>query len=426
MDPDPPDKRVMVIPAPCACQGISLLSNFVPAAVARIADAIHSNKRLTLRWGFSTYEACCDTVFARQTSRIPRTKLKIGGIMNPGCYTALVTPFTRDGSALDQEGLNKLVEFQIAGGITGILAVGTTGESPTLEWDEHHAVVDGIARLAKNRCMCIAGTGSNNTQEASKATEHAVRQGVQAVLLVDPYYNGPSSLEIRREYIAPIARRFPGLTIIPYVIPGRTGTQLLPEDLALAYQAHPNVCAVKEATADLENMRRTRTCCGPDFIILSGDDAMTHDMVTDPGIAASGVISVASNIAPGPITRMVKKLVAGDHAGAAPLLKALEPLFDLVTVKTKERTPFGEIICRARNPLGIKTLMGILGMPSGPCRPPMGKMTRAGLEKVLAVARKVWTENPEILQPIGDFFGVNISERLDNPQYRKGLYYSEY
>jgi 4-hydroxy-tetrahydrodipicolinate synthase len=346
--------------------------------------------------------------------------------MNPGCYTALVTPFTQDGASLDKEGLEKLVEFQIDGGITGILAVGTTGESPTLEWEEHNAVVDGIARRTRNRCMCIAGTGSNNTQEALEATRHAARQGVQAILLVDPYYNGPSSIEIRREYVAPIARRFPELTFIPYIIPGRTGTQLLPEDLAMVYRDHPNVSAVKEATADLDNMRRTRTCCGPDFVILSGDDAMTHDMVTDPGIMAAGVISVVSNIVPGPTTRMVKLLVAGDHAGAVPLLKALEPLFDLVTVKTQERTPFGEVVCRARNPLGIKTLMRILGMPSGPSRRPMGKMTRAGLDKVLAIARKVWTETPEILQPIGDFFDVDISERLNDPRYQEGLVYSEY
>jgi 4-hydroxy-tetrahydrodipicolinate synthase len=346
--------------------------------------------------------------------------------MNPGCYTALVTPFTQDGAALDREGLEKLVEFQIDSGITGILAVGTTGESPTLEWEEHNAVVDGIARRTRNRCLCIAGTGSNNTQESLHATGHAARQGVQAILLVDPYYNGPSSLEIRREYVAPIARKFPELTIIPYVIPGRTGTQLLPEDLALAYQAHPNVSTVKEATADLDNMRRTRECCGPDYVIFSGDDAMTHPMITDPAIAATGVISVIGNIVPGPTTRMVQKLVAGDQAGAAPLLKALEPLFGLVTVKTKEITPYGEITCRARNPLAIKSLMRILGMPSGPCRAPMGKMSRAGLDKVLAIARKVWTETPEILQPIGDFFDVDISERLSDPRYQEGLYYTEY
>ncbi|MBR9981492.1 MAG: 4-hydroxy-tetrahydrodipicolinate synthase [Desulfatitalea sp.] len=346
--------------------------------------------------------------------------------MKPGSYTALATPFTPDGMRIDQKGLEQLIAFQIANGITGILAVGTTGESPTLGWNEHNAVVDTVARLCRDNCLSIAGAGSNNTQEALNATEHAAKRQVDAVLLVDPYYNGPSSLEIRREYVAPIAARFPGMEIIPYVIPGRTGAQLLPEDLALLNQAHPNVSGVKEATADLNNMRRTRACCGDDFLILSGDDAMTFDMMTDPAIAAAGVISVASNIAPGAVSQLVAKLMTGDREGASALLEGLAPLFSLVTVKTTESTPHGEVVCRARNPLALKTLMRLLGMPSGPCRPPLGKMTRKGLDVVLAAGRKMWTDHPEILQPIETFFGVTIADRLDDPQYQEGLYYSEY
>ncbi len=346
--------------------------------------------------------------------------------MRPGCYTALVTPFSQDGKQIDQQGLEKLATFQIANGITGIVAVGTTGESPTLAWNEHNTVIDTIARLSRNKCVCIAGTGSNNTQEALQATEHAAQQQVDAVLLMDPYYNGPSSLEIRREYVAPIADRFRNLEIIPYVIPGRTGTQLLPEDLALLNKSHPNMTTVKEATADLNNMRRTRACCGPDFMILSGDDSMTFDMMTDPAIAAGGVISVVSNLAPRATTQMVQMLAAGDRKGAEKMLTALEPLFELVTVKTREVTPYGEVVCRARNPLAVKTLMRLLGMPSGPCRPPMGRMTRKGLDVVLSVARRVWTEHPELLQPIQPFFNVDIAERLDDPKFQQELYYKEY
>ncbi|MCJ8499113.1 4-hydroxy-tetrahydrodipicolinate synthase family protein [Desulfatitalea alkaliphila] len=346
--------------------------------------------------------------------------------MKPGCYTALATPFTPDGLRIDQKGLEQLIDFQIANGITGILAVGTTGESPTLGWSEHNAVVDTVARLCRDHCLSIAGAGSNNTQEALNATAHAVKRQVDAVLLVDPYYNGPSSLEIRREYVAPIAARFPGMEIIPYVIPGRTGAQLLPEDLALLNQAHPNVSGVKEATADPNNMRRTRACCGPDFLILSGDDAMTFEMMTDPAIAGGGVISVLSNIAPAAVTQLVQKLAAGDRESASTLLEALTPLFGLVTVKTTETTPHGDVVCRARNPLALKTLMRLLGMPAGPCRPPLGKMTRKGLDVVLAAARQVWTENPDILKPIERFFGVRIEERLDDPRYREELFYSDY
>ena len=345
-------------------------------------------------------------------------------MMQAGCYTALITPFKED--AVDRDGLDRLVEFQIANGITGILAVGTTGESPVLTWEEHNEVTERIAGRCRNRCRCIAGTGSNNTRETIEGTRHAAECGCQAVLLVDPYYNGPSSLEIRREYVAPVAEAFPSIDIIPYVIPGRTGTQLLPEDLGLLARRYPNVATVKEATGNLDNMRRTRACCGPDFTILSGDDPMTVQMMTDPQINAAGVISVASNVAPGAVARMVRLLLDGKPAEARSLAAALEPLFNLVTVKTVEKTPYGEAACRARNPLAYKTLMAVLGMPSGGCKPPLGKMTRNGLKTVIEAARSVQRAAPEILQPVAEFFGVNIEERLENPKHREGLYYPEY
>jgi 4-hydroxy-tetrahydrodipicolinate synthase len=344
--------------------------------------------------------------------------------MKSGCYTAITTPY-KDGR-VDYQNLEKLVDFQIQSGITGIVAVGTTGESPVLNWDEHNKVTEVIAERSKGKCICIAGTGSNNTKESMAGTRHAAQAGAHAVLLVDPYYNGPSSLEIRREYVAPIAAAFPDLDIIPYVIPGRTGAQLLPEDLALLYQSFPNVGTVKEATADLNNMRRTRACCGPDYRILSGDDGMTYQMMTDPQIKAAGVISVISNVAPGALTEMVRLLSQGNQAEAESLMRKLEPLFGLVTVKTTEQTPYGEVQCRARNPLGLKTLMSLLGMPSGMCRQPLGKMTRNGLDAVLEAARSVYANTPEILQPVADFFNVDIAERLENPAYREGLYYESY
>jgi 4-hydroxy-tetrahydrodipicolinate synthase len=346
--------------------------------------------------------------------------------MRSGCYTALVTPFTADGSQVDREGLEQLTQFQIDNMITGILAVGTTGESPTLTWDEHLEVVASVSTSIKEDCLCIAGSGSNNTREALVATEHAAKQGAKAALLVDPYYNGPSSLEIRREYVAPIAEAFPDLDLIPYVIPGRTGAKLMPEDLALLNKAYPNVRSVKEATGDLDNMRRTRECCGPDFTIFSGDDGLLVDMMNDKAIDAAGVISVASNVAPKAMTELVALLKAGDTAAADRLAEALKPLFGLVTVTTQETTAYGEVACRARNPLAIKTFMALLGMPSGPCRRPLGKMTRKGLDVVISVARQVQTHHPEILQPIADFFGVDIEERLDNPEYQKGLCYDTY
>ncbi len=344
--------------------------------------------------------------------------------MKAGCYTAIVTPFT-DGQ-IDWDGMERLVNFQIEGGITGILAVGTTGESPVLNWDEHNQVVEFVARKAKNKCKCIAGTGSNNTKETMDATAHAAEAGADAVLLVDPYYNGPSSLEIRNEYVAPVAKAFPDMDIIPYVIPGRTGAQLFPEDLALLYKDYPNVATVKEATADLANMRRTRECCGDSFMILSGDDGMTYDMMTDETIGAAGVISVTSNIAPKAVVQMVQLLNSGDAEKARSLAGKLQPLFDLVTVKTTEKTPYGDVVCRARNPLAYKALANILGMPAGPCRQPLGKMSANGLNTVLANVRDVYRQSPEILQPVAEFFGVDLGERLENPASWEGLAYDSY
>lgn len=344
--------------------------------------------------------------------------------MQPGCYTAMITPFTNGG--VDNDGLDRLVEFQIAGGITGILAVGTTGESPTLSWDEHDAIVERVAAGTRNKCACIAGAGSNNTAEALVAAKHALASGVDAVLLVDPYYNGPSSLEIRREYVEPIAKALPDAEIIPYVIPGRTGCQLLPQDLAICHQGFGNIRTVKEATGNLDNMRLTRACCGNDFTILSGDDGMTFEMMTDPAIAGAGVISVVSNIAPAAMTRLVTLLAEGYHEEARVLKQDLEPLFNLVTVSTEEQTAHGQVLCRARNPLGLKTLMNVMGMPAGICRPPLGKMTRQGVKYVVDIARQVHGANPGILKPAQEFFDLDLDRRLNDPTAWEGLYYEEY
>ena len=340
-----------------------------------------------------------------------------------GCYTALITPMTRD-RQVDYEGLRQLVDFQIKDGVKGILAVGTTGESPTLDWNEHNKVIEKTHGYAGTKVLTIAGTGSNSTQEAIEGTEHAQHLGVKCVLLVDPYYNGPSSLEIRREYVEPIARQFPEVQVIPYIIPGRTGTQLYPQDLAVLHQQYPNVSCVKEATGDLKNMELTRKLCGEDFDILSGDDDKTLVMMTSPDIDASGVISVTSNVAPRAVADMTHYILDGNQEEADIIAQALQPLFSIVTVKTQEQTPYGTVACKARNPLAYKTLMNVLGMPSGSCRQPLGKMTRSGLEVVLTNARKVYANNPEILQPIADCFNVELKERLYNERYLEGLFYA--
>jgi 4-hydroxy-tetrahydrodipicolinate synthase len=345
--------------------------------------------------------------------------------MFSGCYTALITPFSEIG-AINWKGLDQLIEFQIQQGVSGILATGTTAESPTLNWEEHERIIEEVYKSIVGSCELIAGTGSNSTEETYAATSRAVMVGVDAILLVDPYYNGPSSLEIRREYVAPVAKAFPGMPIIPYIIPGRTGTQLLPEDLAILHDMFSNVCAVKEATGDFDNMKRTRKLCGYGFDILSGDDDKTWTMMRDSAINASGVISVVSNVAPRAVQLFVQAMLDKNFDEAARLENALKPLFEIVTVKTTEQTQYGPVACRARNPLAIKTLMNILGMPSGPCRQPLGKMTREGCHTVLGKACMVWEKNPEILTPIEKFFRVNIDKRLEDAECCRNLYYDFY
>ncbi len=344
--------------------------------------------------------------------------------MQAGVFTAIVTPF--EDTKVDYDGLARLIDFQVQNNITGILAVGTTGESPTLNWDEHNQVIQKTIEKTRGRCKCIAGTGSNNTAETLSGTRHAAEAGADAVLLVDPYYNGPSSLEIRKEYVEPVARAFPSLPIIPYVIPGRTGAQLLPEDLAILAREFGNVGCVKEATGDPANMRRTRQCCGEDYLILSGDDGITFSIMTDPEIRAGGAISVMSNVAPRAVAEMVDLILREETAEAKKRADALAPLFEIVMVKTREKTPYGEVMCRARNPLAVKTIMQILGMPSGGCRRPMGKMTRAGLERVVATLRQIQAANPEILQPAAEFFNVDIEQRLRATDQWEKLVYPAY
>jgi 4-hydroxy-tetrahydrodipicolinate synthase len=344
--------------------------------------------------------------------------------MESGCYTALITPFLDD--AVDEKGLERLVEFQMLNGVSGIVAVGTTGESPTLGWEEHNQVTERIAHMIKGKGLCIAGTGSNNTAETLAATGHSVKAGAEALLLVDPYYNGPSSLEIRKEYIEPVARQFPDTIVIPYVVPGRTGTQLLPEDLALAGERFPNVRAVKDATGNFDNMRRIRECCGDNFALLSGDDNLTCRMMADPLINACGVISVYANIFPGAMSQMVAAAARGESEVAGRLEKKMGPLLELVTVTTTETTPHGPVMCRARNPLPVKTLMAVLGMPSGQCRRPLGKMTAAGLEKLLAATREILTVSPELFAPLEAFFGIDVETRLKDPDVFRALVYESY
>ena len=343
-----------------------------------------------------------------------------------GAFTAIVTPLSKDGKQMDSEGLQSLCEFQAKCGISGIVSVGTTGESPTLTWDEHISAFQVTFDAVGSKITVIASTGSNSTTECLEATEHAEDMGIKHVLLVDPYYNGPSSLEIRKEYLEPVAAAYPDIAITPYIIPGRCGTQLLAQDLAIANEHYSNICAVKEATGDFENMKAIRRLCGNNFQILSGDDDKTLQMMLDANIKATGVISVVSNIAPKSVQEMCRYALEGSVEKAKDMANALQPLFDIVTVKTNEQTSHGPVAFKARNPLPIKTLMGILGLPGGHLRPPLGKMTKQGFDVLISMARKIQAEHPEVFEPLSSFFDVDVDKRLTDNQYWRGWYYDGY
>jgi len=334
-----------------------------------------------------------------------------------GCWTAMVTPFNRKGE-IDFEGLEKNVQFQIENG-ANLVPTGTTGESPTLDWREHDRVITKTSKLAKDKVFVIAGTGSNSTKEAVRGSKHAVEVGAQGLLLVDCYYNGPSSLELRTQYYEVIAKAFRKAFIVPYIIPGRTGTKLEVEDLAILRRKFKNLRSVKEATGDLERMAKTRKLCGEDFDILSGDDDKTFEMMTRNDIHASGVVSVMSNIVPGAVGEMVKAIRDGNMERANRMKDILDPLFKVVTVNTIESYEGFEVPCKFRNPLAIKTMMKGLGLPSGPCRPPLGKMTPKGVEVVRNALKEVSEKDKEVFMPLQDFYKVNIEERLSNDRYWK-------
>jgi len=344
-----------------------------------------------------------------------------------GAHTALVTPLLPDGS-IDWAGYKKNLAYQIEQGISGLLPVGTTGESPTLTWDEHNEVIDTAIQAGKGKCLVIAGTGSNSTAEALRASEHAARMGADALLLVECYYNGPSSLELRLEYHGVIATACPECTVIPYIIPGRTGTAMSPEDLAILAAEHPNITVVKEATGDVERMAVTRGLVGDDFDILSGDDGITCEIMLDKRIRANGVISVVSNVAPAAVAQLAEAALKGDAARTNKIHDALAPLFDIVTVVAEnERTmPDGStrtVKDKFRNPLAVKALMNGLGMPAGPSRRPLGKMTGSGLDIVRAAARTVWQSSPWVLEPLAGAYGVDVARRIEDDACWQGLTY---
>jgi 4-hydroxy-tetrahydrodipicolinate synthase len=286
-----------------------------------------------------------------------------------GLYTAIVTPFTVNEN-VDEQALKKLIDFNLAGGVDGIVPCGTTGESPTLTHDEHDRVIELTIEHINGRAKVLAGTGSNSTREAVRLSKHARRSGADALLLVTPYYNKPTQEGMYRHF-REIAESVSIPSII-YNIKGRTGINLETDTLVRLMTDCANIVGVKEASGDLNQMKDVIARKTKEFSVLSGDDNMTLPLIKAGG---DGVISVASNVIPAQMARLVKLGLEGKFAEAEALEKELAPLFAVEFVET--------------NPIPIKYMLSLKGMCNEVYRLPICELRPASKEKVQVVMKQM-------------------------------------
>jgi len=284
-----------------------------------------------------------------------------------GTITAMVTPFGKAGE-VDYGRLEAIVEEQVAAGIEGICAVGTTGESPTLSHEEHHKVIEKTIEYAKGRCLIVAGTGANSTDEAVSLTKAAIAMGgADASLQVTPYYNKPNAEGLYRHFMT-VADL--GLPVILYNVPGRAGKEI-PLDVVARLAKHPNVVAIKEAAGSVERVSAIKNLC-PDFTVLSGDDSLAVPMMS---VGAKGVISVASNVIPKEVGDMVRAALRGDFVAAGQMHAKYYPLFHDLFIDT--------------NPVMVKEALAMLGKIELSLRLPLAETTEANRAKLRATLDKV-------------------------------------
>ena len=279
--------------------------------------------------------------------------------MFEGSFVAIVTPFKDDGS-LDEGKLQELIEFQIENGTHGIVPCGTTGESPTLSHAEHDRVVELTVKAANGRVKIIAGAGSNSTAEALRLTKHAKDVGADGALIITPYYNKPTQNGLKAHFMK-IADAV-DIPIVIYNVPGRTGTDLLPETLA-NLSAHPNIVGLKEATGQLSRASQAVQLCGEDFALLSGDDINTLPILS---VGGCGVISVLANVMPKEVSDLCNTFKSGDIKNAQKIhLETLQLSIDLF-VDT--------------NPIPVKTALQMMGRLNGRMRLPLVPMSEENAE----------------------------------------------
>jgi 4-hydroxy-tetrahydrodipicolinate synthase len=280
--------------------------------------------------------------------------------MFTGVITAIVTPFRR--GAVDEDALRKLVEDQIANGIDGLVPVGTTGESPTLSFEEHLRVIEVVTETVAKRIPVIAGTGSNSTREAIELSVAAKKLGVDGLLQVTPYYNKPSQDGMYRHFKA-IVDECPLPTLV-YNVPGRTGCDLLPETVARLAEL-PLIVGIKEATGSATRASQILARVPSRFVVLSGDDATAFPLFA---LGGKGVISVVSNVAPALMAEMWDAAAAGDWVRSRALHFKLLPLSEGLFIES--------------NPIPVKAALAMMGRIADELRAPLYPMTGAGREKV--------------------------------------------
>jgi 4-hydroxy-tetrahydrodipicolinate synthase len=286
--------------------------------------------------------------------------------MFTGTYTAIVTPFKN--GEVDEPALERLIRQQIKGGVDGIVPVGTTGESPTLDCEEHIHVIEHSVKLARGRIKVLAGTGANSTQEAIELTQRAEDAGVDGSLQVAPYYNKPSQEGVFQHFRA-IARAT-RLPIVLYSIPGRCGIEIGVDTVRRLAEECKNIIGIKEAGGSCDRVSQLRTTLGPKFEILSGDDSLTLPFMS---VGAQGVISVASNIIPREVARMVDAFARGDARKASQLHAKFTPLFKDLFIET--------------NPVPIKAALALLGQIEEEYRLPLVPLSTAHREKLRATMK---------------------------------------
>ena len=273
-----------------------------------------------------------------------------------GTFTALVTPF-RNGD-VDLAALEKLIEAQIAGGVTGIVAVGTTGESPTLTHDERENVIRKCVENARGRCTVLAGTGSYSTRDAIDATKRAEQLGANGALIVAPYYNKPSQEGLFRHFKA-IADAT-SLPIVLYNIPGRCGVDIAADTVVRLADTCKNIVSIKEASGSVERVGELRIRLPDAFTILSGDDSLTLPFMS---VGAAGVVSVASNLFAAEVCALVRAYQSGDVKSAQQLQRKMLPIFKDLFIEP--------------NPVPAKTALGWRGVMSAEVRLPLCEMSEA-------------------------------------------------